>query len=357
MPWPPVTAPKVENISSVAAFVETAEDLAKEPFMAEDEVFKISGGGGLSKIYHLGDRTHFRSALISYRRFILNDEPSYYRTVCELLFRHHNETRFVSKLIRSQIDTHLGNNCWEINGVSNEEIIKLWINTVFAHAGLKSKAKKNPITRSQFDELVKEHGVGKFEYAFRLAVRHSAEQMISLCKLAARPALDDWVISTGIAPSFTLSSPFGQKLKEVLADGTTIIRQSSSKYYNEETSGKRFERILARRDYGPLRFFLGHLNVPPSEMALSVSKDSIYEILSHADYSHHEATTEEENNGEGCWIASLSQGPEYAKLHGWTRIWFAPDRQFYASAIAMKFLEKLRLELIETFEAESENAL
>src|SRR6266478_5990691 len=81
LPTPPPTQTEVDK---VASFVEAAEELAREPFFGPDEPRrKISIGD--ERLFEVGDRFHFRSPLISFRRIWLNDEPSNAYTVCKLL--------------------------------------------------------------------------------------------------------------------------------------------------------------------------------------------------------------------------------------------------------------------------------
>ena len=75
------------DVDSVASFVEAASELDLEPFFGKDEQFSFSGTPQGPSTFYLGDRFHFRSALISFRRIWMPSEPSHWRNVVEICTR------------------------------------------------------------------------------------------------------------------------------------------------------------------------------------------------------------------------------------------------------------------------------
>lgn len=359
---PVATPPSPAEVDAVASFVETAEDLVHEPFMAEDENRGFSVDVDKQATYRLGDRTHFRSALISFRRLWMSTEPSCYKNVCNLLFLHHEETRIWTEIFRGDIDKVRKGGVWLIPELRATELIELWINTVFAHAGLKP-AKK--ISRKYFDELVSKYGLGKMEYGFRMAVFDCSLSLINLCIHAARPALDDW-ISKGLQPGFSLSSPFGRKMKERLADGTVIIRQASTKYYTEETLESRFLRILERQKFDGIKFVFKNLDASITGKCLLMLKvNSIREVLEQLDYSYEElsdnfdiATLSEQEEDSPQSMLSRFQAFSGVAVGGrngpltWKPIGFGKNYIFYASKTALSVLDEQLARFVQKFQNE-----
>src|SRR6266404_4587645 len=77
-----------KDVDAVASFVEATNELNLEPFFGKDEQFSFSGmPGDGPATFHLGDRFHFRSALISFRRIWMPTEPSHWDNVISILTR------------------------------------------------------------------------------------------------------------------------------------------------------------------------------------------------------------------------------------------------------------------------------
>jgi len=281
---PDVWRPTQENIDALAAFVEVVEDLAAEPFMGEDENGSMRKGGGEPVTYSLGDRTHFRSALISFRRIWMQGEPTYYKTIGGLLHCYRPHSGLAGSFVKD-IRQLSKNKDYFIQGIKNEDIIDIWINTVFAHSGLD---KNKSVNRNTFDSFVQEHGLGKFEWAFRMSVRIIALQFINLCAHEARPILKEWIEKFG-SPSFKISSPFGRKIKEISDDGSIIIKQASSKYFSEESIEKKFNRILKRNKFSTLKFIWDVLDASESGKVILLLKfEKFLDLLKELEFEYKE---------------------------------------------------------------------
>lgn len=273
-------------IDSLASFMEIAEDLANEPFMAKDEKNRYIPREHQASIYYLGDRAHFRSALIGFRRIWMPKEPSHYHTVCSVLHVHSESGSQIAKWALRMVKQARKADSSIIPGMKNEVIIDLWLNTVFVHAGLKTSKKVN---RQTFDGLVRRYGSGRLECAFRNAVWLLGFYFIELNRMAVQPTLNKWKDEGFGKPSFTISSPFGRKTRERQPDGTIVIREASTKYYSEETLEQRFVRILSRHEYEGLKFVLDNLDASNSGKALLVVRCSaVIDILTALDFGHKE---------------------------------------------------------------------
>ena len=61
-------------VDQIASFVEACAELKNEPFFGKDEKLSFRSSGN-RWTFTFGDRFHFRSALISFRRLWINRSP------------------------------------------------------------------------------------------------------------------------------------------------------------------------------------------------------------------------------------------------------------------------------------------
>src|SRR5439155_19154224 len=134
-----------EDVDAVASFVEAANELDLEPFFGKDEQFSFSGmPGDGPATFHLGDRFHFRSALISFRRIWMPTEPSHWENVIRILtcagmpLEISNSASMQRDLVKTLITRDAG----FLKGITAREVIELWLNTVFAHGGIEGRNKR-----------------------------------------------------------------------------------------------------------------------------------------------------------------------------------------------------------------------
>ena len=274
--------PTQDDVDCIASYVEAIAELEAEPFYASDEPRTVSSHGD-KHTYRIGDRFYFRSALITFRRIWMKGDAENFDHICNIL------VKFGTALDKINVQMARGLVRGEINrmvkyprdlGITAGELINLWLNSVFAHSGLRGREK----SRHQFDELVQKHGQGAMEFAFRQSVWIIGLQYSGLAEIA-RSRLSEWNRQYAIAPSFSLGSAFGTKHKERTKDGDLIIRQSSSKFFSEETYEQRFSRVLARSRFYNLKSALETLGFSTLELLKLVLKYADYsEIVSHSIY-------------------------------------------------------------------------
>ena len=80
--------PSQEEIDSVASYILAVDELKDEPFFSRDEPRTISSMGTKYQSFRLGDRFHFRSALITFRRIWMKGDAENFDRVCNILWRH-----------------------------------------------------------------------------------------------------------------------------------------------------------------------------------------------------------------------------------------------------------------------------
>jgi hypothetical protein len=265
------------DVDAVASFVEAANELDIEPFFGKDEQFSFSGTGDGPATFHLGDRFHFRSALISFRRIWMPSEPSHWRDVIGILTRYGMPAEIVNNAtIQGQlIDALISRDAGFLKDISGTQVIELWLNTVFAHGGIEGKNK-----RADFESAVEKYGQGRFEYSFRTLIKHTGETFRFLSKNAAKPALDYFADQLSLQPSFRIDAAFGIKRKEVTKTGDVIIRQASSEHFSEEIFEQRFRRILKRHDFGTIKHILDAFDRTTVELARALfGSDSFANFL------------------------------------------------------------------------------
>lgn len=271
--------PTQKQIDCIASLVEACGELEREPFFGKDEQLGTQSATS-TKVWFLGDRFHFRSALISFRRLWMPTEPSSWAKIAALLAQPgvppaaatmaaHEAAKIRAGIAQSLYPTKM----------TAERTIELWLNTVFAHGGIEGKNK-----RQDFEAAVAAHGHAAFEFACRQAVRMIGAHFINLGRLAARPALAHYEQTTGLMPSFRIGAAFGAKLRERTADGHVIIRQASSEFFHEEGIAERFTRILGRTEHRNIKYVLDGLDAAPAELLrLILLHDSLGGVLAEVE--------------------------------------------------------------------------
>ncbi len=235
-------------VDQVASFVEACAELKIEPFFGKDEKLSFRSSGN-RWTFTFGDRFHFRSALISFRRLWMRTEPSNWEEVVEILKSPDLpqgttlSAEYHEKNIRAVIrrEAH-----WLNLKMPSERIIDLWLNTVFAHGGLEGKNK-----RSDFEATVDQYGHAAFEFCFRSLVREIGHEFLNISSMAAKPALDFYSQNKGLTPSSELGqllvkSEKNKPRKVIWLSGKVRLNFSPKKlwrrnlpaYWNDMKTGK-----------------------------------------------------------------------------------------------------------------------
>src|SRR5437870_2379572 len=81
-------SPRRRDVDRLAVFVETAEELSREPFFDLYETSRSTQSGDKLLLVEMGDRFHFRSALIPFRRLWRKEEDTYFGKVLDLIERY-----------------------------------------------------------------------------------------------------------------------------------------------------------------------------------------------------------------------------------------------------------------------------
>ena len=125
-------------VDQVASFVEACAELKNEPFFGKDEKLSVRSSGN-RWTFTFGNRFHFRSALISFRRLWMPTEPSNWVEVVEILKNPDLpkgttlSAEYHEKNIRAVISREAH---WLNLKMPSSRIINLWLNTVFAHVSV-----------------------------------------------------------------------------------------------------------------------------------------------------------------------------------------------------------------------------
>jgi hypothetical protein len=268
--------PTQDEVDSVASFAEAVAELEREPFFSPDDPRKLVSVGD-KFTYHLGDRFHFRSALITFRRIWMKGDAENFEHVCNIIWKYttpppNGFLQFIREEVREETNKLIE---WpKPLGVTGRELIDLWLNAVFAHSGLSGGVK----LRHRFDELLNRFGNGPLEFSFRHLVWAIGIHYKNVVKLAINLA-NVWREAFDMKPSFRPGSPFGTKRRERTHDGELILRESSSEYFSEETYEQRFSRILGRLEFGSLQSLLKNLQFTDRELVRFVVKHDSYAAI------------------------------------------------------------------------------
>jgi hypothetical protein len=267
------TQPSQHDVNCLAAFIEAAEELEHEPFFGPDNQGSLISQNG-QLVANFGDRFHFRSALITFRRIWMNDEASNFGSICNLIQRYERNALMV-EIARDQFKMHTSMK-WGGLPINAGAVVDLWLNGVFAHVSLKSKQWRN---RIDFEKLLKSYGHVSLEFICRNTVSAVGVAFLNLLK-AARFTLKRWEQDYGLKPEFEIGAPFGRAQVEVSADGHLMIRQPSTEHFPNETPDQRFNRILSRSQFEKLNSILRNASdegAPVREIVMS--SDSYEDLL------------------------------------------------------------------------------
>ena len=223
------TAPSVptqHEVDCLAAFIEAAEELANEPFFSPDDKRKITVRGN-ETLYEFGDRFHFRSALVSFRRIWLKNEASNFTEITKILSKYEGDG--LIPWFREQHDRLEASRTGSDVKLSGKEIVDLWLNAVFAHNNINQKRQKpDRWDRIDFERYDDKYGHDVFEFMFRSTVHDFGLCYLNLLRLEARSALARWQKELDVKPSFRIGAPFGHSLVERTAAGHVIVRRAST---------------------------------------------------------------------------------------------------------------------------------
>ena len=267
--------PTQEEVDSLAAFIEAAEEFQHEPFCGPDEPLTL-GHDGENYFYKFGDRFHFRSALVSFRRIWLNDEASNFKRILNIICKFENEELCVQMwvpMIRQQHQQVENTPVDPQSDLKNKELVDLWLNAVFAHNNIAQK-RQNPkrMDRIDFERYSKELTHAHFEYSFRMAVRQFGLCYRNLLNCVAKRILILWKEKHGLTPSFQIGLPFGRGVKEVASDGATITRKASTQYWNPESPKQKLERLLLRHEFQQF-----------GNILRQIEKDNLFDVVNQAE--------------------------------------------------------------------------
>lgn len=238
-----------KQIDILASFCEAASELQDEPFLNKDEPRGYSICG--EKVtFRFGDRFHLKSALVPFRRIWMPNEPSYWIEITKLIRKY--DAHFFLNHHEDSINAIIANcvHPFSLN-YSTKDLINLWLNTVFAHGGIKGSTK-----RSDFEKMINDFGHGPVECAFREAVWKICIEIININNLCVRPLLIESEMNLGLKPSFKLNYAFGRASTEFPRLNETIERISSTKYSPVESFQQRVQRIMKRQEFSTLFFLL-----------------------------------------------------------------------------------------------------
>ena len=204
----PSEVPSQQDIDRIASFVEAVRELKKEPFFHEDENRSVSIQGD-KHTFRVGDRFHFRSVLVTFRRIWMNDEASNFFSCYNILWRF--QPSLESLLLKDwrqkavsilEGDAFVGlQHQQEGSKLTANELIDLWINAVFAHVSIKKDEDK----RHQFDALIDSYGPAFMEYAFRQAVWQLCIMYRNVLDHGAEKFLVYWKERLGMQPFLRLA--------------------------------------------------------------------------------------------------------------------------------------------------------
>jgi len=297
-------APSQLEIDLLAVFIETAEELRHEPFFDLYENTRYSTQDKKLYVIEFGDRFHFRSALIPFRRMWRNGEDSYYADILDLIVKYEPNAIGAAASFRDrhkQLETAPASSHVASPG---KEVVDSWLYSVFVHTNLKrSRTRAEGYDRRVFEENVRKFGHAWYEYAFRETVRSAGWLYFNILDWLALPLFEHWRAAKS-EPSFQISYAFGTAKREKMPDGTVIIRRSSSLYGVDETLIQKFFRLLRR--FRNLKDIFKSLRMSDEELLKCfIQARSIRELIKAAGFEFHLADYYKPKDGDVYETATL----------------------------------------------------
>lgn len=280
-------SPSQLKIDRLAVFIETAEELQREPFFDLHENPRYTIQGDKLTVMEFGDVFHFRSALIPFRRLWREGEDSYFRDILRIVARY-DPTATAAVQWYDDAHSQLEEKpCFPPRvTLSSREVIDGWLYSVFVHTNLtRSTRRPRSYDRRDFQANVKKFGHAWYEYAFREAVKQAGWIYFNILAQLARPLAVRWD-AAGYRPSFEKLAAFGASKRETAPDGSVIIRQSSTLYGVDETLLQKFFRLLKR--FRSLEGICESLKMTKEEALKAVVESrSIRELIAAAGFELH----------------------------------------------------------------------
>ncbi|GEM_PF-2403104 len=278
---------------ALRSFIRAASELSASPYFSEDEPRGISQEvdkrGKARWRIRVGDEHIFRSALWPFRRIWMQGEPANFFNICNIAHRcsDHQRRAFVVQLRKqhSKLQRQDRNFPYPFKPSSESparslaDIVNLYLNTRFAHAGSKNKGARSAGKFAEADLHAFENDVGasEGEFMFRLAVFEFGLIYISTMWLAQSIIGEPQHCPGGSSAD----SATDNKERPPRA----LITRHSPGYSRSETRSETVDRLLARSRMRNLNSMLGQLGRSPEDIVTALDHDwGIEQIASQAGF-------------------------------------------------------------------------
>lgn len=257
-----------EQVDRVAAYVEACREARSEPFFGPDDEANFRASKDWKRItFFLGDRLHFRSALVPFARLWATANPAYWQATAEILrtcglpVQLELAARDAEAQVRWEIERKDPPGSVEL---PRDKVIKLWLNALVSPDTVSSVE-----LRAEFDAACKTYGHAAFEFAFRSCVKWVGIRILDLHSRCAEPALELFRAS-GRVLSFDLGSPVRIKRREKTTSGAIILREGVSDFAPEESLEERLQRLLGQMNNRAFADVFKYLDASPTELVLAI---------------------------------------------------------------------------------------
>jgi len=259
--------PTQEEVDAVAYFVEAATELSNSTFIQEEfqslsfsPVDSNQGQDGAT----FPDPDVVKSALVPFRRVWHQGEPCYFRRVANILYKHHEYTRYFLRPLAFDDDASLVNQMWLRDcELSPSDVINLWLNTRYHHVGKSKMAGK--FTREDFENYENQIGPVRFEFVFLSAVQEVTVFLQNMLKCASQ-----FIETVETKPSFG-------KLGE--QETGPVVRTTPGITTDLLSPEKKIWRLRRRRNYNAIHKLLEMGSVLDVSVVSALEPDSTMEDL------------------------------------------------------------------------------
>ncbi len=265
------------DVNCLASFTEAAEELQREPFFSGDNKTTLAKQSQTGET-QFGNRFHFRSALISFRRIRNEREAANFLEICRLLKRFNDGDISVEAV--QQQHKELTERRWPNLPLAAGGLVDLWLDAMFEPTRLKNPRGERCGTRIEFGRLVKAHGHAFVENGCRTSISAIGTCYFALLKVA-RLALGRWEKDYELRPEFEIGIPSGLSLVAAsgAAPAAAAILSSTAGPLGDESPLQKFERVLATDQFKPLKAVLDSLQLDPLVICEAVKNTNSYQEL------------------------------------------------------------------------------
>ncbi len=276
--------PNQKEIDKLAMYFQLCIQLSRSPFYRQDSLtLEYQGRGASAPQVHLSGYEVIGSTVMIFRKLWSNDELTRFHRIHDILrkFAPNDGVALILDSMLNDIKSSLKE--WELNpvvpyGITPTELIRIVINTEYAHAGMGKSRKQKP-TRPAYEELCQRLTPEKVANLFETALLKIGSEIYQHGYTV--PAAITYFIKNGSPePSVILDSSAGYYLN-MNSPKSNITRGTPGYSPTKESRSDALERVLKRHRYrevqGIFATLFGENEIPYNAMTRHRNLSELFE--------------------------------------------------------------------------------